>query len=50
MYNTNPEFKAAFDQEVKDAINIEIIEKYKWWDDVRYIINFRTKSKHYKSY
>jgi len=29
MYNTNSEFKAAFDQEVKDAINIEIIEKYK---------------------
>jgi RecA/RadA recombinase len=28
-YNTDPEFKAAFDQEVKDAINIEIVEKYK---------------------
>jgi RecA/RadA recombinase len=28
-YNTNPEFKTVFDQEVKDAINIEIIEKYK---------------------
>lgn len=28
-YNTNIEFKTVFDQEVKDAINIEIVEKYK---------------------
>lgn len=29
IYNTDSEFKTKFDEEVKDAINIEIIEKYK---------------------
>jgi hypothetical protein len=28
MYNSEPEFKAAFDSEVKESIQKEIIDKY----------------------